>query len=192
MLQFYGNGDLQGPTDYLNEWTDARWEEAYRCIPHCKETKESLEDLLANVRVLVQMHSDLLYNPYRTSNNPGRQISYWDIYYPWYRNDLTQSIASLKYSLRRFWTSGVGKQFAEPYKGRLELMIPSSIQVRAWRMINSQFDSLETYCSTLGRGETLQMIRKTLNPTGSGAQVLSVTMLPKIPVVLRNPTYRTL
>lgn len=71
-------------------------------------------------------------------------------------------------------------------------MVPSSIQVRAWRIINSQFDSLQTYCSMLGRGETLQMIRKTLNPTGFGAQVLSVTMLPKIPVVLRNPTYRTL
>ncbi|KAI5843322.1 hypothetical protein DFP73DRAFT_595145 [Morchella snyderi] len=175
MFTFYDNGDIKGPTDHLNSWTEQEWRRAYRLVPDLKENKKILEKLLDDTRIIVQGYSDLLFHPYRTSEISNEQDQYWDLYYHWYRHILLRSLIDINTGLKEFWKSEAAKSLHEHYKdlASQDILDRGSIEYQGWDILNYQIGSLTAYCKDLGSPENRIKVRRYLNSTGAGARIWS-------------------
>lgn len=184
MLVFYENGDLKGPIDYLNEWNGDKWERAFRSISCCREVVAQVEGILADIRELVQMHSDLLYHPGRTSDDRNEQNVYWNLYYNWYSRTLPRALRSIKRDLDRLWTEGTGKLFQDRYPQDSDNHPPGSVICDSIIILETQVGALVDFRDQFARQSTDRMIRTYLNPTGRGARVLTTGANPEVPAIL--------
>lgn len=184
MLVFHSNGDLKGPTDYLNEWNADKWERAFQRISCCREVFTQVERILADIRELVQMHSDLLYHPGRTSDERNEQNLYWNLYYPWYSRTLPRALRRIERNIDRLWTEGAGKSFQDRYPQDSDNHPPGSVIRDSIIILETQVSVLEEFRSQFARQSTDRMIRTCLNPTGRGARTLTTGENPEVPIIL--------
>lgn len=186
MLHFYENGDLRGPTDHLNYYNDEQWEEVYQQVPSVCLAKAVLERLLDKLRLLVQKYSDLLYNPYRTSNIPREYNAYWTEYSHWYVQERQTILRELHSGLETFIERGSGKVFFDGYSdGEINRLRKRSYKYMAYYIIKNQYNVLQTFKKDLGDRYNDNMIRRNLNPTARGARILMLN--ERTPTVTTNP-----
>lgn len=186
MLSFYDNGDLKGPADHLNYYTNTEWEQVYQQVPSVCLAKAVLEQLLDKLRLIVQKYSDLLYNAYRTSNIPREYNAYWSIYSHWYIQEKPTILRELHSGLDTFIERGSGKIFFDSYSdGELNSLRKRSYKYMAYYIIKKQYNVLRTFEKDLKDRDNDNIIRQNLNPTARGARILMLN--ERTPTVTTNP-----
>lgn len=185
MFHFYDNWDLQGPTDHLNYFSEEQWEEVYRRVPSARPAKLMLQQLLDKLRVLVQKYSDLLWNPYRTSNDPQEYNTYWVEYYHWYIHEKPTLLRELRTELEMFIKRDAGKIYFDDYPNdRVDGFSRSSYEYKVYCIFSNQYGVLKAFQKDFSKQCNDSMIRRNLNPTARGAKIFMWT--GNTPTVTKN------